>query len=129
MSYLILGLGDTNYSVFCAAAKKISKRLKELGACELNPLITMDDEVNDAIDAVLTFTELKELFDINNIDLDSFEDSLFDPDVTLIIFSIVFILSPGLILSGEYPTKKSLLTQRELYFSRIGIQNSSVQPG
>ena len=57
------------------------------------------------------------------------EDSLFDPDVTLIIFSIVFILSPGLILSGEYPTKKSLLTLRELYLSRIGIQNSSVQPG
>ena len=36
MNYLILGLGDTNYSVFCAAAKKISKRLKELGAYELN---------------------------------------------------------------------------------------------
>ena len=57
------------------------------------------------------------------------EDSLFDPDVTLTILSIVFILSPGLILSGEYPIKKSLLTLRELFFSRTGIQNSSVQPG
>tara|TARA_Y100000992_G_scaffold173390_1_gene116871 strand:+ start:371 stop:844 length:474 start_codon:yes stop_codon:yes gene_type:complete len=65
MSYLILGLGDTNYSVFCAAAKKISKRLKELGACELNPLITMDDEVNDYDEKLDIFMEIiKEHFDV-----------------------------------------------------------------
>ena len=65
MSYLILGLGDTNYSVFCAAAKKISKRLKELGACELNPLITMDDEVNDYDEKLDIFMEIiKEHFHV-----------------------------------------------------------------
>lgn len=65
MSYLILGLGDTNYSVFCAAAKKISKRLKELSACELNPLVTMDDEVNDYDKKLDIFMEIiKEHFDV-----------------------------------------------------------------
>ena len=31
-------------------------------------------------------------------------DFLLDPEVILIIFSKFLILSPGLILSGEYPT-------------------------
>ena len=67
MSYLILGLGDTNYSFFCAAAKKISKRLKELGANELNSLVTMDDEVNDYDEKLDIFMELiKEHFDVFN---------------------------------------------------------------
>tara|TARA_Y100000992_G_C21242335_1_gene481390 strand:+ start:25 stop:471 length:447 start_codon:yes stop_codon:yes gene_type:complete len=58
MSYLLLGLGDTNYSVFCGAAKKISKRLKELSANELEPLVTIDDEVNDYEEKIDIFIEL-----------------------------------------------------------------------
>jgi sulfite reductase alpha subunit-like flavoprotein len=58
MSYLILGLGDTNYSLFCGAAKKISKRLKELSANELEPLVTIDDEVNDYEEKIDIFIEL-----------------------------------------------------------------------
>ena len=65
MNYLILGLGDTNYSVFCAAAKKISKRLKELSANELNPLVTIDDEVNDYDEKLDIFMEIiKQHFDV-----------------------------------------------------------------
>jgi methionine synthase reductase len=58
MSYLLLGLGDTNYSVFCGAAKKISKRLKEISATELEPLVTIDDEVNDYEEKIDIFIEL-----------------------------------------------------------------------
>ncbi len=58
MSYLLLGLGDTNYYVFCGAAKKISKRLKELSANELEPLVTIDDEVNDYEEKIDIFIEL-----------------------------------------------------------------------
>lgn len=47
LKYFILGLGDTNYSDFCAAAKKITKRLQELGATQLASLVTIDDETND----------------------------------------------------------------------------------
>lgn len=58
VKYLILGLGDTNYSVFCAAAKKITKRLKELGAIELHPLVTIDDEVDDYEEKIDFFMDL-----------------------------------------------------------------------
>lgn len=58
LKYLILGLGDTNYSNFCGASKKITKRLKELSAVELNPLITMDDETNDYEDKLVIFHKL-----------------------------------------------------------------------
>ena len=58
MNYLLLGLGDTNYADFCGAAKKISKRLKELSANELEPLITIDDEVNDYEEKIDIFMEL-----------------------------------------------------------------------
>ena len=45
------------------------------------------------------------------------------------IFPNLFILSPGLILSGEYPQLKSLLILNLECFSINGIQISSVHPG
>ena len=50
-------------------------------------------------------------------------------DVTFLIFSTVCNLSPGLILSGLYPAKKSTFIFRPLIFSTTGIQSSSVTPG
>ena len=64
LRYLILGLGDTNYSEFCGAAKKLTKRLQELGATELSPLVTIDDETNDydeKIDVMYTLL-IKQLY-------------------------------------------------------------------
>lgn len=52
-----------------------------------------------------------------------------DPEVTFTIEVNVFILSPGTILSGEYPTKKSLLNISPEVFSKTGTHYSSVQPG
>jgi len=51
------------------------------------------------------------------------------PDVTFRIFVTVCSLSPGLIRSGEYPQKKSLLNFNPLPSSKIGTQISSVTPG
>ncbi len=45
------------------------------------------------------------------------------PLTTLLIF-LNSIPSPGLILSGLYPTKKSLLNSKSEYFSRTGIHSS-----
>ena len=55
--------------------------------------------------------------------------SLFDPLVILIIFFKVLSLSPGLILSGLYPQKKSSLYSNPDIFSKTGTQSSSVHPG
>ena len=52
-----------------------------------------------------------------------------DPEVILIILSIVLFLSPGLILSGEYPTKNSSLNLSLLNLSITGTHTSSVVPG
>ena len=52
-----------------------------------------------------------------------------EPDVIFFILDKVLILSPGLILSGEYPAKKSKLYFNPDIFSIIGIHSSSVQPG
>ena len=55
--------------------------------------------------------------------------SLVEPLVIFVILLSVFTLSPGLILSGLYPQKKSILNFNWEAFSKIGTQNSSVHPG
>ena len=52
-----------------------------------------------------------------------------EPEVTFKILSTVCSLSPGLIRSGEYPTKKSILNCSPEIFSNTGTHSSSVTPG
>ena len=52
-----------------------------------------------------------------------------EPLVIFTIFVSVFTLSPGLILSGLYPQKKSLLNFSPDDFSNSLTQTSSVTPG
>ncbi len=52
-----------------------------------------------------------------------------DPEVIFKILSTVCSLSPGLIRSGEYPTKKSTLNCNPENFSKTGTHSSSVAPG
>jgi hypothetical protein len=52
-----------------------------------------------------------------------------EPAVIFNILSTVCSLSPGLILSGEYPAKKSVLNFKPLTFSKTGTHSSSVKPG
>ena len=55
--------------------------------------------------------------------------SAVEPDVTFRIDGRRCSLSPGLIRSGLYPAKKSVLSVSPEFSSMIGIQNSSVAPG
>ncbi|MEJ5261111.1 MAG: [Fe-Fe] hydrogenase large subunit C-terminal domain-containing protein [Ignavibacterium sp.] len=50
-----------------------------IGPCVAKKHEAMDDEVSGVIDAVLTFQELKEMFRENNIDVNSLDESEFDP--------------------------------------------------
>jgi len=50
-----------------------------IGPCVSKKFEYTDPEVNDAVDSVLTFKELKEIFETKNIDLDSLETGNFDP--------------------------------------------------
>ncbi|MBK7979707.1 MAG: GHKL domain-containing protein [Ignavibacteriae bacterium] len=50
-----------------------------IGPCVAKKSEYTDEEVNDAIDGVLTFTELKKIFALKNINLNDYEDSFFDP--------------------------------------------------
>ncbi len=61
--------------------KYVDKDLKVvfIGPCVAKKSEILDEEVQGAIDAVLTFTELKELFEKTDTDPASLEDSFFDP--------------------------------------------------
>ncbi len=43
--YILLGLGDTNYSKFCNVGKGIDRRLHELGGKKLSPMVCADEAV------------------------------------------------------------------------------------
>ena len=49
--------------------------------------------------------------------------------IIFLMLRIPCCLSPGLIRSGLYPQKKSLLKSNFEKFSKIGTQSSSIQPG
>lgn len=45
--FYLLGIGDSNYHPFCGAAKKVHRRLTELGACLMSEIIMIDDSIDD----------------------------------------------------------------------------------
>lgn len=45
--YYLLGIGDSNYDSFCGAAKKVHRRLSELGASLMSDIILIDDAIDD----------------------------------------------------------------------------------
>lgn len=53
LHYSVLGLGDSSYTKFNFAAKKLNKRLVQLGATELLPIALADDQHDLGVDAVL----------------------------------------------------------------------------
>ena len=53
LKYAVLGLGDSSYQKFNFAAKKLNKRLAQLGAIELIPIGLADDQHDLGIDAVV----------------------------------------------------------------------------
>ncbi len=71
-----------------------------IGPCVAKKSEYIDEEVEGAIDAVITFTELNDLFNHLNIDLNSFKDSYFDPPYANMGKS--YPLSGGLLKTASY---------------------------
>ncbi|KAL0122246.1 hypothetical protein PUN28_007176 [Cardiocondyla obscurior] len=78
LKYGVLGLGDSSYSKFNFAAKKLNKRLAQLGGKELLSIGLADDQHNLGIDAVVDSwikTLWEEIVNVFNICIEKkFED-------------------------------------------------------
>jgi two-component system, NtrC family, sensor kinase len=71
-----------------------------IGPCVAKKSEYIDEEVSDAIDAVLTFTELKKIFSQKEIDVTNLENSFFDPPYANMGKS--YALSGGLLKSSNF---------------------------
>ena len=77
VKYGVLGLGDSSYQKFNFAAKRLNKRLTQLGATELLPIGLADDQHDLGIDATVDswieelWTKIVDTFRVATIDLAS----------------------------------------------------------
>ncbi|NMB81477.1 MAG: GHKL domain-containing protein [Ignavibacteria bacterium] len=84
-----------------------------IGPCVAKKSEYQDSEVNDAVDAVLTFTELKEIFDVKNINFEKLEEVELDPPHAYLGKS--FPLTGGLLktanISGDILEKEIIVVE------------------
>ncbi len=71
-----------------------------IGPCIAKKAEYQDEEVNDSVDAVLTFIELKEILEMLHIDLSELEPSNFDPPYSYLGKS--FPLTGGLLKTANF---------------------------
>ncbi|KYN01720.1 NADPH-dependent diflavin oxidoreductase 1 [Cyphomyrmex costatus] len=91
LKYGVLGLGDSSYLKFNFAAKKLNKRLAQLGGKELLPIGLADDQHNLGIDAVVDpwikklWEEIADVFKI------SIEDKINKEDLIIERYNVLII--------------------------------------
>ncbi|XP_077261146.1 NADPH-dependent diflavin oxidoreductase 1 isoform X2 [Temnothorax americanus] len=84
LKYGVLGLGDSSYSKFNFAAKKLNKRVAQLGGKELLPIGLADDQHNLGIDAVVDpwikklWDEIVDIFEISVKEITNEENSIIE---------------------------------------------------
>ncbi|KYN34593.1 NADPH-dependent diflavin oxidoreductase 1 [Trachymyrmex septentrionalis] len=91
LKYGVLGLGDSSYSKFNFAAKKLNKRLVQLGGEELLPIGLADDQHNLGIDAVVVPWIKKLWKEIANVFKISIEDKINKEDLIIERYNISII--------------------------------------
>ncbi|KAG5324523.1 NDOR1 oxidoreductase, partial [Acromyrmex heyeri] len=91
LKYGVLGLGDSSYTKFNFAAKKLNKRLMQLGGEELLPIGLADDQHNLGIDAVIDPWIKKLWEEIANVFKISVEDKINKEDLIIERYSISII--------------------------------------
>ncbi|XP_054009179.1 NADPH-dependent diflavin oxidoreductase 1 isoform X3 [Hylaeus anthracinus] len=84
IKYGILGLGDSSYQKFNFAAKKLNKRLMQLGAKELLPIGLADDQHDLGIDAVIDpwqeelWKKISDAFNVSATDMVNDQDKIIE---------------------------------------------------
>lgn len=86
---------------YIKANSKEGTKVVFIGPCIAKKTEYLNPEVSDAIDSVLTFQELKEIFSRKNISFENLEESNFDPPLSLTGKS--FPLAGGLIKTADIP--------------------------
>lgn len=84
-----------------------------IGPCIAKKSEYKDSSVNDAVDAVLTFSELKQIFDLKKIDIDQLDETEMDPPHAFLGKS--FPLTGGLLktanISGDILEKEIIVVE------------------
>ena len=84
VKYGVLGLGDSSYQKFNFAAKKLNKRLMQLGATELLPIGLADDQHDLGIDATVDswitelWAKIMDTFYVSTVDLASDQEKIIE---------------------------------------------------
>ncbi|XP_078046276.1 NADPH-dependent diflavin oxidoreductase 1 isoform X3 [Augochlora pura] len=84
VKYGVLGLGDSSYAKFNFAAKKLNKRLLQLGANDILPIGLADDQHDLGIDAVIDpwleelWTKIADIFHMNTTDFINDQDKIIE---------------------------------------------------
>ncbi|XP_020284524.1 NADPH-dependent diflavin oxidoreductase 1 [Pseudomyrmex gracilis] len=91
LRYGVLGLGDSSYSKFNFAAKKLNKRLLQLGGEELLPIGLADDQHNLGIDAVVDPWVRKLWEEIASVFHISVEDKIDEENSTIERYDVTII--------------------------------------
>lgn len=79
----------------------INAKVVFIGPCVAKKSEYIDEQVDDAIDAVLTFSELKKIFDDNKVIVSEFNETDFDPPLANLGKS--FPLTGGLLKTANIP--------------------------
>lgn len=126
LKYGILGLGDSSYSKFNFAAKKLNKRLAQLGGRELLSIGLADDQHNLGIDAVVDpwikqlWQEIVDVFQISIEDKINEENLIIERyDVSIIELNSIRIDQQ--LIDNPYQSNTDIYTQETFINSDVRI--------
>ncbi|KAL6254552.1 hypothetical protein P5V15_014605 [Pogonomyrmex californicus] len=128
LKFGVLGLGDSSYSKFNFAAKKLNKRLAQLGAKELLSIGLADDQHNLGIDAVID-PWIKQLWEeIANIFKISVEDKINEENLIIERYGVSVIEMNSLMNTDERLTNNMYQSNNDIYVQETLI-NSDIKIG
>lgn len=128
LKYGVLGLGDSSYLKFNFAAKKLNKRLAQLGGKELLSIGLADDQHNLGIDAVVDpwikklWEEIADIFEISVEDKINEENLIIERyDVSIIEINQLNPTYINKLIDSPYQSNTDIYAQETLINSDVRI--------